>query len=115
MHEHSIAMSIIKITEDEMTKQSIHEPVEKITFLAGVMHAVIPDSLQFHFDIARRDYPLLKNTVLEIVKIPVHVECPNCGREETLDEAVFICSECSTPVIVKSGQELRVDSIEFAD
>jgi len=115
MHEHSIAMSIIKIADDEMNKQNIQEPVEKITFLAGVMHAVIPDSLQFHFDIARKDHQFLKDTILNIIKIPVHTVCSHCGREDTLEEAVFVCTDCFTPLTIKSGQELRVESIEFAD
>ncbi len=115
MHEHSIAMSIIRITESSMKAENISEPVTRIVFLAGVMHAVIPDSLQFHFDIARRENEFLKDAVLEIQQIPVQVKCPNCGLEESRSEPVFICSSCSSPVQILSGEELRVESIEFAD
>ncbi len=115
MHELSIALSIIKIVLSELEKNGIRERVERIRLHAGAMHAVLPDSLQFHFGVAKGDHPALAEAELEIVEIPVRVRCHVCQKEEVLHESRFLCSHCDNPVQIVEGEELRVDSIDVEE
>lgn len=116
MHELSIASSIIDIVKQQLEASGVGDSkVEKIVFLAGAIHAVIPDALTFHFDVVKKDHPPLVDTFLEIQKIPVKTWCPGCGREDQPTEPSFICDECHSPLVIREGEELRVESIEVED
>lgn len=115
MHELSIATSILDIVEEQLVKSDVNSPVEKIHFIAGKMHAIIPDSLTFHFDVVKKDRRLMKDALLVIKEVNVKIRCPSCQREERLSEPVFICQECGGPVAVIEGQEMRVESIDVSE
>lgn len=115
MHELSIATSIMEIVLGQLNQSGIDSPVEKVTFLAGKMHAIVPDSLRFHFDVVKKDHPLTQNAELVIEELPVVARCPGCDQSYTLDEPAFVCPECGTPMRVEGGSEMRVDSIEVED
>ena len=115
MHELSIATSILDIVRGELEKTGTDARVERIVFLAGAIHAVIPDALTFHFDVVKKDYPQTKRALLEIRRIPVVTRCPSCGRVDHPEEPSFVCDECKSPVLVEEGEELRVESIDVED
>ncbi len=115
MHELSIASSIIDIVNKQLVQSEVNTAVENVTFVAGKMHAIIPDSLTFHFDVLKRDYELLKDAELIVENLDVIVKCPECGFELKLEEPIFVCQKCASPVEIISGSEMRVDSIEVAE
>jgi len=116
MHELQIATNIISIVEEEIRKSGKKEDIKFVYFVAGKMRAIIPESLQFSFDVMKRDKPFLIDAELKISEIPIKIRCKNCKAKHTLDEPVFRCETCSSMEIeIISGDELYIDSIEFSD
>ena len=79
------------------------------------MSAVVPQSLRFCFEVARRDTPL-DGAELHIEEIPVQARCRSCDRQWTVDEPVFRCPGCAgTALEIVSGRELDIQSIELQE
>ena len=115
MHEFGIAQKILEISAKELETRKLSKPVEKIVLRVGRLKAILPDSLNFHFDILKQDLPLFKAAVLDIRQIPVTVLCTGCGNKQVIEEPIFLCSQCGAPLAVQSGEELEIESIEVAD
>ena len=111
MHELSIAERIIEIADSEIKSRNEAGQVEKVVVKAGRMNAIVPDSLQFHFDVIKKRYERLTEAVLEIEQLPIVGRCEPCSKDIVLEEPLFICEECGGPLAAKSGQELFVSSI----
>ena len=111
MHELGIAINIIRIVEGEMASRGIDSPVERVSVRIGKMRAVIPASLKFHFDVAKRDNEKLKHASLDIEDIRVKASCSGCNREFEISEPFFACEECGGAVRIVEGEEMIVESI----
>lgn len=118
MHELTIARNIIQIVENELKKRGDSDSirVKRISFKAGALNAIIPESLIFGFDILKKESKLLKDSELIIEEIPLKVRCHVCGMESVLLEPFFFCSGCgSGNVEVVEGKEMFVESVELYD
>ncbi|HPM41592.1 MAG TPA: hydrogenase maturation nickel metallochaperone HypA [bacterium] len=111
MHELGIAINIISIVEKELSARKIGEPVRRVDVRIGKMHAILPASLTFHFDVAKRGRPLLAGAKLGIEDVPVKVRCPSCRREAALSEPIFACAGCGGAVEIVEGEEMQIVSI----
>ena len=111
MHELGIAINIVRIVERELAGRGITAPVERVGVRVGKLHAVIPDSLAFHFGVARRDSPQLAGAELSIEQVPVIARCDRCNIEEPLAAPIFACERCGNPVRLIEGEEMVVTSI----
>ncbi len=111
MHELGIAINIISIVERELSARKIGEPVKRVDVRIGKMHAILPASLTFHFDVVKRERPLLADARLKIEDVPVKVRCPSCGREKALSEPIFACEGCGGAVEIIEGEEMQIVSI----
>ncbi|MBO8151552.1 MAG: hydrogenase maturation nickel metallochaperone HypA [Candidatus Marinimicrobia bacterium] len=114
MHELTIARNIIQIVENELKKKGNSAKVKKVSFKAGALNAIIPESLVFGFDILKKDSELLRDSELIVEEIPLKVKCRACGTESVLDGPFFFCSNCgSGDVEVVEGEEMFVESVEL--
>ena len=111
MHEGSIARNIIDIVKEEKEKNNIQK-VKKIVVLIGKMHAVVPDALEFFFDIMKKEYGF-DGTELEIKEEDVEGICRKCGKNFKISTPVFICPYCNgSDIKIIKGNEMLVLSIE---
>lgn len=113
MHELSIAQNIIFIVEDKLT--SLNDKnlrAEKIRVKIGKLRAVIPDNLQFSFEVLSRG-SIVEGASLEFVEVPIRCCCGECGTRFKVDDPCFYCPECgSGRVDILEGKELFIESIE---
>ena len=110
-----IALQIIEIASASIPQSETPIQVEKVNLKVGKMAAIVPDSLQFCFEIAAKD-SLLSGAALNIEEVPVRARCKECDSVWTIDEPVFKCQQCSSGQIdIISGRELNIESIEIAD
>jgi hydrogenase nickel incorporation protein HypA/HybF len=115
MHEMGIALEIIKIATDSIPANLKNPRVERINLKVGKLAAVVPDSLQFCFEVAARD-TALEGALLNIEEIPVTVRCTTCGYCWTAIKPVFICEKCDSSLVdLLSGRELDIVSIEVEE
>lgn len=112
----TIAQNIIQIVSQELVAFTPMPPVKRIHFKAGKMHAIIPESLSFCFDIIKKDTPALQETELLISELPLIVQCRKCGAQTALDEPLFICPQCGDLNLeIISGKDMFIDTIEIAE
>ncbi|MBN1576047.1 MAG: hydrogenase maturation nickel metallochaperone HypA [Chitinispirillaceae bacterium] len=111
MHELSIVEGLIDIIRETAQTHGLNR-VEKVTLRIGAMRQIVPDALNFAFEV------LGKGTIAEgaevvITVVPTKARCGECGSEFTVDDCCFICTSCgSGGVVVTEGKELYIDSIE---
>ncbi|MCE2611696.1 hydrogenase maturation nickel metallochaperone HypA [Flavobacteriaceae bacterium D16] len=112
MHEMSIALSIVKIAEEEARKAKVTQ-FAAIDLEIGTLAGIEFDALDFVWEAA------VQKTVLEkaekrIIKIPGKANCSDCGQEFTLSFVYDNCPSCGSYLKhIVQGKELRVKSLEL--
>jgi hydrogenase nickel incorporation protein HypA/HybF len=115
MHELSIAHELVRIVLDGLELAgAVH--VIAVRLKVGVLSGVVPDALQFCYDVVVRDTPL-EGSRLEIELLRTVVHCSTCNRDVEPREAwSFCCPDCDAPsASIVQGQELNVDTIEVEE
>lgn len=89
------------------------QPVTSVTVRVGHLRQVVPDALQFSWEVVT-DSSALKGAALVIEQVPAVIECTSCGERTTLDMPIMSCGACeSFDVTLLSGEELVVVSMEI--
>ena len=116
MHELKIAQNILDIVAGELAVRKISSPVKVIHFKAGIMHAIIPESLIFNFNVVKAGNSIIQNATLSLEIVPLRVKCRQCQHTAELFEPQFSCTHCGSPDLeILNGQEMFVDNIETED
>jgi hydrogenase nickel incorporation protein HypA/HybF len=115
MHEMGIALEIIRIASASIPADMKDARVQRVNLKVGKLSAVVPESLTFCFEVARRETPL-EGAHLVIEEIPVEGRCKACGHQWRVDTPSFVCPHCDSGEIeMLSGRELDIVSIEIAE
>lgn len=109
MHELAITENIIEIA----TQQAQGGRVKRIILEIGQLSAILPESIQFCFDVCSQDTPLA-GAILEIVEMAGLGICQNCGQEIPMELPFAICDRCgSRQIKIIQGQELTLKTLEL--
>lgn len=109
MHEMGLAEGILDVVLDVAEGQK----VRRIRLHVGKLHMVVPDSLEFSFQLVSDGTPAAE-AILEIEEVPARFICRKCGVESELNHPPFICPQCGAPdVEVKTGDQMLVDEVEL--
>lgn len=110
MHELSICTAIARTA----VKRAGGRPISQVTVQVGHLRQLVPDALQFSWEVVSTDAGL-ENAELVIEQVPAVVEC-GCGVRTTLEEPVMVCGSCGGfDVKLLSGEELDLVSIDVVD
>ncbi|HZZ65622.1 MAG TPA: hydrogenase maturation nickel metallochaperone HypA [Candidatus Baltobacteraceae bacterium] len=112
MHEASIALSIV----DEVSQRLAAEPIERVTAVyvnIGKLTGVVPDALQFAWDLATDGTPAA-GARLVIEEIPLSIWCDPCAQRRTISSYPLpVCPDCGTPSAkILAGRELFITRAE---
>jgi hydrogenase nickel incorporation protein HypA/HybF len=111
MHELSIADTIVNTVLEEMKKRNIAS-VTTVGLRIGFLTDVVPEALQFGFEVLIADTPLA-GTRLKIERIPVKGVCRACHDSFEVEDFVFVCPACySTDIEMTQGDELDIAYLE---
>ncbi len=112
MHELSIALRIIEALERELADRP-DMVVEQVNLQVGVLTGVVPETLQFAWEVAS-DETRLRGSTLHIEPVQAAGLCPNCGVErEIAGLQSFRCPDCKTPISsLTRGNELEILTLE---
>src|SRR3954467_11819110 len=111
MHELSIADAIVTIA----SRHAKGRPVSRVEVRGGHLRQVVPDSLQFAFELITAGTEL-EGAELALTEVPARVRCNACAAETELTEFPAHCGACGGfDVEVTAGEELLVESIEVED
>lgn len=109
MHEMGLAEGILAVVLDAAKDQK----VRRIRLQVGKLQMVVPDSLEFSFQLVADGTPAGEAS-LEIEEFPARFRCKQCGAESELNNPPFICLTCGdSDVEVASGDQVLVDEIEL--
>jgi hydrogenase nickel incorporation protein HypA/HybF len=115
MHELSIAMGILELTEEESQKRGgVH--VHAIHLRLGPLSGVVKEALQSAWQLASEQTEF-ENSRLVIEEVPIAVFCSKCQAERPVQSIQQMsCVECDTPSMeVLHGRELLVSALELAE
>jgi hydrogenase nickel incorporation protein HypA/HybF len=108
VHELSVCDAIVGST----MKRAHGRPVKQVTVRIGHLRQVVPDALQFGWEVLTEGTDL-KGCQLLIEQVPATVKCQRCGAETTLDMPILMCGTCeSFDVTLLSGEEFLIVSME---
>jgi hydrogenase nickel incorporation protein HypA/HybF len=111
MHELSIADAIVTIA----SRHAAGRKVERVEVAVGHLRQVVPDSLQFAFELVAAGTEL-EGAELAIEPVQARVRCIACEAETELEEFPAHCGACGgLDVEVTAGEELLVVSIDVED
>lgn len=111
MHELAVTHGIV----DACSERAGGARVLRVTVAVGALSCVMPDALDFCFDVAAAGTPL-EGASLEIVRIPAHSRCRDCGAEVELDDILGQCACGSGNLEPPSGgDELKIKSMEIEE
>ena len=114
MHELSIAQSICEIALESLQQHPGHV-VSKIGLKIGALSDVMPDALDFGFEVSKKEYGLA-DAQLIIEAVPARGKCRSCGAEFDAAGFRFICPKCdSIGVDLLSGQEMEISHLELTE
>ncbi len=112
MHELSVAQDMMEIINQHLPARP-DVKVKRVKLIIGEMAGVVPESLEFCFQVLTPGTPL-EGAVLTIDRIPVELECRSCSGKFTTEAPVFLCPSCGgRNVEMLRGNELRVSEIEI--
>ncbi|MFF5477589.1 hydrogenase maturation nickel metallochaperone HypA [Streptomyces sp. NPDC012935] len=112
MHELSIATAIIE-RAGELARADGTESVSAVTVRVGELAGVVPDALDFAFEVARDGTPLAEARLV-VEQIPAQAWCSRCAEEFPVGMPPFFwCPRCDEPSSdLRSGRELEIAGIE---
>lgn len=97
---------------DTAVKHAAGRRVTLVSVRLGHLRQIVPDSLAFYFDLVARE-TVCDGARLEYEIVPARLRCEPCAHEWGVSEPAFRCPRCDgARVVVLSGEELEVESIE---
>jgi hydrogenase nickel incorporation protein HypA/HybF len=111
VHEFAIASAIV----NTVLRHAEGRRVTAVLLRVGQLRQVVPESLDFAFEIVSRD-TLCGGARLDQDYVPAALRCGPCGREWGIDVPCFRCPECAgADIAVVAGDELDIVSIEVEE
>jgi hydrogenase nickel incorporation protein HypA/HybF len=109
MHELAITQSVV----DAVTERTGTAPVTVVRLRVGRLAGVVPDAMQFCFELVTAGTPL-EGAELEIEEPEGRGRCRTCGAEFPLPDLVLLCDCGSADVEILAGRELAIASVVLA-
>jgi hydrogenase nickel incorporation protein HypA/HybF len=111
VHELSLAQAIA----DATVRYADVRPVVDVRVRIGHFRQVVPDALQFAWELLTAESDL-EGAVLIVEHIPAVVHCGVCDARSTLELPVLVCSACgTTELVLESGDEFMIQTIDVAE
>ena len=107
----AIAEGILNIAFD-YAKQNKASKITKITLKIGEMSGIELEALNMSFDVLVKD-TIAEEAKLIVNRIPLIGKCNKCGKDFHIEQYNFFCPECDGILILQSGRELQVESLDM--
>ena len=115
MHELSIALSMIEMANEEVSRRGGGR-VTALHLNLGPLSGVVKEALTFSYEIVCQG-TALEGSQLVIEDVPVMIHCSNCGQYEFVESIQSLrCPQCgalSNDVI--QGRDLEVVALELEE
>jgi hydrogenase nickel incorporation protein HypA/HybF len=110
VHELSLCSAIV----DTVSDRASGRPVQRVRIRVGHYRQVVPDTMQFCWEMVTSGTPL-ERCELDVEEVPAVVSCRVCGARSTLTVPLLLCATCDgADVELVQGDELLIESIDVA-
>lgn len=110
MHEMAIVRSIIATVCEYAEGRTVH----RVDVEVGALCAVVPDAMLFCFEVAAEG-TVAAGAHLHIEQPLGAAHCRRCGADFPVSELIALCPCGSTDAEIRSGQQLRIRSMEVSE
>ena len=111
MHELAITEGIMEAAIPEAEKAGAKKIIE-IRLKIGELSGVLPECIQYYFELVSKG-TIAEGARITATKIPVGIECPDCGFSGDIERKKIRCPKCGgINFKVTHGREYFVDSLE---
>ena len=87
--------------------------VTEVWLQAGEMQGIVPESLEMAFT-ALSEGTAAEGAILHVEPVKTTARCRRCGREFTVEDAIFLCPDCGVAdVQTLTGNELLLTRLEL--
>lgn len=113
MHEMSLCQGILDAVVPVAQREGA-SAITSITLDIGEMTMVVPESMEFAFEVLSEDLPLLEGCELVMNFIKPRSVCLKCGAQFEHDRFHLRCPSCGdAATTLVAGRELDVASMEI--
>jgi hydrogenase nickel incorporation protein HypA/HybF len=109
MHEMAITQSVV----DTVCEHAAGRRVHSVRVEVGALCAVVPDSMQFCFELATEG-TVADGARLDLDVRPGAARCHSCSEEFELGDLILLCPCGSADVEVLAGRDLKILSMEVS-
>jgi hydrogenase nickel incorporation protein HypA/HybF len=109
VHELALVQNVV----DTVCARVGDRRVVRVRLRVGALVAVMPDALNFCFDVATQSTSL-EGASLEIEVLDAKARCDDCDTEFAMTDGLPLCVCGSTNVVIVTGQELLIQEVEVA-
>ncbi|MFZ5942962.1 MAG: hydrogenase maturation nickel metallochaperone HypA [Bacillota bacterium] len=111
MHELALAQNLLNIVNQAAQENQLSK-VTTISVIWGELMGIVPDALQFGFEVSSADTPA-QGAVLLHKELPALIRCSSCNHEFPWKAYGYSCPQCSRlGGEMFQGQEFYVEYIE---
>lgn len=116
MHETDMTKALILTVREWWESQPERPSVARVHLTVGQFTCVEPASLHFAFQIQTQG-TFLENAELRIQETPLIAHCHTCQADYRPEIGQhYACPSCHSPMDdIRSGRELKIDRVEYAD
>jgi len=113
VHELSVALRIVEALTEELATEDEVLTVTAVSIQVGTLSGLVPEALQFSWDMATAD-TRLQGAKLEIETVHAVGFCSACQLNQTITNLQSMrCPSCQTPIQqITGGNELEILTME---
>lgn len=113
MHEMSITQNLLDLALKH-AQQAGAARITDLYLVIGELSSVVDESIQFYWDFVTKD-TIAAGATLHFERVGATLRCQECGQEFPLNED-YHCPHCqSRRVVVASGDQFFLQSIEVEE
>jgi hydrogenase nickel incorporation protein HypA/HybF len=113
MHEVGIMENTLAMALKRAAEEGAHR-IHRLTMRIGPLSGVVPEALEFAFDVLRRG-TIAEGATLDVERVPIICFCSTCRFEFQPDDVFCECPRCHNPsAMVHQGRELELASVEVS-
>lgn len=109
MHEMAITQSVVEAVCEHAAGRRVY----CVRLEVGALCALVPDSMQFCFELATSG-TIADGARLDLDVQPGAAHCRTCGQSFDLPDPILLCPCGSADVEVTSGRDLKIVSMEVS-
>jgi hydrogenase nickel incorporation protein HypA/HybF len=109
MHELSLAMEVVELSQREADKNGV-SIIHEILIEVGDLSGIEADVFQSALEMVKKD-TLLEDAIVRLIRTPGKGKCSTCNMEFEMKYRLDICPCGGFPSEISGGQEFRVVSL----